>query len=244
MPKEAIAQSLAKCFLAGETSVEEIVRRAREMLGRRWNWLWPVARNYIKTTAGGSRLRQDEVLEFILAERAFQRAWAKYSESLRVQQCGSPTSPALANLCAYRMDCRLAGLANTAGAGYTRYADDLAFSGGPEFVRDAERFSICAAAILFEEGFSVHHRKTRIMRQGVRQHLAGLVTNERLNVRRDDFDELKAILTNCVRHRPESRNREGHAAFRAHLEGRVGFVEMVNAAKGGRLWGIFERIVW
>jgi hypothetical protein len=39
---------------------------------------------------------------------------------------GAPTSPALANLCAYRLDCRLAGLARSAEADYTRYADDRA----------------------------------------------------------------------------------------------------------------------
>ncbi len=48
---------------------------------------------------------------------------------------GAPTSPALANLCAYRVDCRLSGLAKSAGAFYTRYADDLAFSGGADFER-------------------------------------------------------------------------------------------------------------
>ena len=73
-----------------------------------------------------------------------------------------------------------------------------------------------------EEGFTVHHRKTRIMRQGVRQHLAGLVANQRVNVIRADFDRLKATLTNCVRSGPESQNREAHPDFRAHLEGRVG----------------------
>jgi RNA-directed DNA polymerase len=36
---------------------------------------------------------------------------------------GAPTSPALANICAYRLDCRLAGLAKSIGAEYTRYAD-------------------------------------------------------------------------------------------------------------------------
>jgi hypothetical protein len=157
---------------------------------------------------------------------------------------GAPTSPALANLCAYRVDCRLSGLAEASGAVYTRYADDLAFSGGAEFARCVERFALRAAAILMEEGFAVHHRKTRVMRQGVRQYLAGLVTNERLNVVRADFDRLKAILKNCVRHGAESQNREGHPAFQLHLNGRVGFVEMVNAAKGARLRRIFERIVW
>jgi RNA-directed DNA polymerase len=157
---------------------------------------------------------------------------------------GAPTSPSLANMCLYRADCRLTGLAEKAGARYTRYADDLAFSGGEEFDRSAERFSWHVAAILDEEGFAVHHRKTRIMRQGVRQHLAGVVTNRRLNVYRSDFDRLKAILTNCLRHGPESQNRDGHIDLVAHLEGKVSYVESINPAKGTKLRAIFQRIVW
>ncbi len=98
--------------------------------------------------------------------------------------------------------------------------------------------------ILHEEGFDVHHRKTRIMRQGVRQHLAGLVVNQSVNMIRADFDRLKAILTNCVRLGPESQNREEHPGFRSHLEGRVGFVEMIHPAKGKRLRAILEKIAW
>jgi RNA-directed DNA polymerase len=142
------------------------------------------------------------------------------------------------------MDCRLSALAKSAGARYTRYADDLAFSGGAEFERSAERFGLHVAAILLEEGFRVHHRKTRVMHQGVRQHLVGLVTNQRVNVVRGDFDLLKAVLTNCVRTGPESQNREGRLDFRAHLVGQVGFVEMINPAKARRLREILERIQW
>ena len=61
---------------------------------------------------------------------------------------GAPTSPALANLCTYRVDCRLAGLAKSAGAEYTHYADDLAFSGSEALERRIERFSTHVAAIL------------------------------------------------------------------------------------------------
>lgn len=150
---------------------------------------------------------------------------------------GAPTSPALANACFWRMDCRLLGLAKSAGAAYTRYADDLAFSGGEEFQRCVERFPTHVAAILLEEGFAVNHRKTRIMRRGVRQHLAGLVVNERPNIKRRDFDLLKAILTNCARHGPGDQSRP-------HLEGRVGFVESIHPARGQRLRRIFEEISW
>jgi RNA-directed DNA polymerase len=157
---------------------------------------------------------------------------------------GAPTSPALASLCAYRMDCRLTGLAKSAGAQYTRYADDLAFSGSEVFERRIERFSTHVAAILIEEGFTPHYRKTRVMRQGVRQHLVGLVVNQHMNILRPDFDRLKATLTNCVRLGPESQNRDAHPRFRSHLEGRVGFVEMINPGRGKRLRKILDQIKW
>jgi hypothetical protein len=157
---------------------------------------------------------------------------------------GAPTSPALANICCYRLDCRLAVLSESVGATYTRYADDLAFSGNRDFERRVERFSVTVAAILLEEGLQVNHRKTRVMRQGVRQHLAGLVTNEKVNIVRRDFDQLKAVLTNCVRCGPESQNRDRRPDFRFHLHGKVSFVEMINPVKGNRLRDIFERIPW
>ena len=157
---------------------------------------------------------------------------------------GAPTSPALANLCSYRMDCRLSGLALSVGASYTRYADDLAFSGDAVFARQVRGVAAEIAAIAMDEGFAVNHRKTRVMGQGVRQSLAGLVTNERVNVARDEYDLLKAILHNCVRFGPESQNREGLTSFRMHLLGRVGFVESIHPARGERLRSIFERIVW
>jgi retron-type reverse transcriptase len=174
------------------------------------------------------------------------RAWAEgqvlYARPHLPQ--GAPTSPALANLCAYRMDCRLAGLANSVGSVYTRYADDLAFSGNEEFDRRVDRFATHVAAILIEEGFVVQFRKTRVMRRGVRQHLAGLVANQHINVMRRDFDQLKATLTNCARQGPESQNRHAHPDFRSHLVGKVAFVESVNARKGERLRAIFNRIRW
>jgi RNA-directed DNA polymerase len=157
---------------------------------------------------------------------------------------GAPTSPALANLCFHRADCRLSALAQSANASYTRYADDLAFSGDEQFARHSERFACHVAAVLSQEGFRVHHRKTRMMRQGVRQHLAGLVTNRRINLPRRDFDHLKALLTNCFRHGPASQNREGRPHFRQYLQGKISFAEMINPSKAKRLRSIFEKIRW
>jgi hypothetical protein len=157
---------------------------------------------------------------------------------------GSPTSGTLANLCAYRLDCRLAGLASSVGANYTRYADDLAFSGDPRLERCARRFQIHVCRIALEEGFEINPRKTFFMRQGVRQQLAGVVVNAHPNVQRPQYERLKAILCNCVRHGPESQNREGRSDFRGYLAGRIAYLGMLNAARGQKLRALFERISW
>jgi hypothetical protein len=157
---------------------------------------------------------------------------------------GAPTSPALANLCAYRLDCRLAALAASLGAAYTRYADDLAFSGGEALERGARRFQVLVCRLALEEGFEVHTRKSRFMRRGVRQQLAGVVVNERTNVKRADYDRLKAILWNCARGGPASQNREGRGDFRAHLLGRIAYVGLLNPARAAKLRRVFDRIAW
>src|SRR5262249_4018480 len=157
---------------------------------------------------------------------------------------GAPTSPALANLCTHRLDCRLDALARAVGGRYTRYADDLAFSGGAELERGARRFPGQVGRSALAEGFDVPTRKSRFMRRGVRQQLAGVVVNAHPNVRRDEYDRLKAVLTNCVRHGPATQNRDGRADFRGHLAGRVAYVAMLNPSRGRKLRTLFERIRW
>jgi RNA-directed DNA polymerase len=157
---------------------------------------------------------------------------------------GSPCSPALANLCAYRLDIRLEALAQALAATYSRYADDLTFSGGAGLERALDRFHVQVAAIALEEGFRVNTRKTRMMREGVRQQVTGIVINRHLNVSRSDFDTLKAILTNCVRHGPQSQNREARTHYREYLSGKVAWVKTVNPARGEKLQRIYGKIDW
>lgn len=159
---------------------------------------------------------------------------------------GAPTSPALANLSAYRLDLRLAALASSLdpAAAYTRYADDLVLSGDASFLRCAERLAVTIGAIALEEGFEVQTRKTRLMRQSTRQKAGGLVLNAKPNVARPSFDRLKAILHNCVRHGPAGQNRSNHPHFRQHLEGKVAFVEQIHPQHGQKLRDLFNRIAW
>lgn len=171
------------------------------------------------------------------------RVQRQFYEAPHVPQ-GAPTSPQLANLIAYRLDCRLAGLARSVGATYTRYADDLAFSGGDDFARRAKRFVTHVAATVAEEGWRVNHHKTRLMPRGGRQQLAGIVVNEHANLRRDQFDRLKAVLHNCRTRGPSSQNRDDIADWRGHLRGRLAYVELLCPERGAKLRAIWDRIDW
>ncbi|QDT37131.1 reverse transcriptase family protein [Stratiformator vulcanicus] len=156
---------------------------------------------------------------------------------------GAPTSPALANLCAFHLDRRLTGLAARFSLSYTRYADDLLFSGN---LSDAEiyRFRIRALAILIDEGFEARSSKSAVLRKGSRQQACGVILNTRLNIAREDYDALKATLHNCIRHGPELQNHEGVADFRSVLRGRIAWVHSLNVAKGEKLLAMFEQIHW
>jgi RNA-directed DNA polymerase len=157
---------------------------------------------------------------------------------------GAPTSPALANFCAYRLDCRLSGLARTVGANYTRYADDLIFSGDQDFERGLRRFRVFACAIVLAEGFAIRHRKTRVMRSGAQQSIAGLIVNHHINVPRSEYERLKATLHNCRHFGPESQNRAKHPRFREHLQGKIAYVAMTHRQRGAKLQKEFDQITW
>lgn len=157
---------------------------------------------------------------------------------------GAPTSAALANLCAFRLDLRLDGLADALDARYTRYADDLVLSGGPALRHAGPRIAAWVGRIALEEGFRLNHRKTRCQPAGQRQSVCGVVVNQRPNLPRPEFDRLKAILHQCVHQGPAAQNRDGLPHWREHLQGRLAWATQLNPAKAERLKRLFDQIDW
>jgi RNA-directed DNA polymerase len=145
---------------------------------------------------------------------------------------GAPTSPALANLCGFRLDRRLTGLARVLGLRYTRYADDLAFSG-----RLARPGTLVepVTGIAADEGFRLNPAKTRVRSASDRQALAGLVVNVVPAVPRDEYDALRALLHNAARTGLAEQNRDGHADFAGYLAGRVAWVGHRHPARAAKL---------
>ncbi|MDA7428116.1 reverse transcriptase family protein [Primorskyibacter aestuariivivens] len=137
---------------------------------------------------------------------------------------GAPSSPALANLCAFGLDRRLAGLARRLDATYSRYADDLTFSGdadiGPPLLRAVPQ-------IVREERFALAPAKTRLSRAYQQQRVTGIVVNRHLNLPRRDFDRLKAEIHQLP--------RDASTDTLHRLMGRIAWVETLNPAKAARL---------
>ncbi|MFV5216053.1 reverse transcriptase family protein [Azonexus caeni] len=171
------------------------------------------------------------------------QAWARRFATRHLPQ-GAPTSPALANLCAYRLDLRLAGLARECHAAYSRYVDDLAFSLPRPDAARARRIQFLVEEIIIQEGFAPNWRKTRRCPASQAQMLTGLLINRHPNLPRAEYDRLKAILTNCRRHGPGGQNRDQHPDFRAYLQGRLAWLRQVNPGKGEKLLALFGQIDW
>jgi RNA-directed DNA polymerase len=152
---------------------------------------------------------------------------------------GAPTSPALANLAAFRMDRRLAGLAASWGLRYSRYADDLVFSG--RRVMRASALHRAAAAIAADEGFAVNEDKSSVRTAATRQLVCGVVVNAHPNVTRAEYDRLKAILHNAARDGPGVQNV---GELRAQLQGRIAWIASLNPRRGEKLRRRFSEIDW
>ena len=185
----------------------------------------------------------EPVLERLRTEGSLDWAQAMRLRDAHLPQ-GAPTSAALANLCAFRLDVRIAGLARSLGARYTRYADDIVLSGGAHLARQADRIEARIGGFALDEGFALNQRKTRCVTRARRQQVANIVVNAIPNLPRDEFDRLKAQLHRCATRGPASQNRAGLPDWEQHLRGRVAWAEQLNPRKAQRLRRLLDAIDW
>lgn len=106
---------------------------------------------------------------------------------------GAPTSPAISNLILRPFDDAVGQFCSARGIAYTRYCDDMTFSGS----FDAEEVISFVRQTLLPRGFFLHPGKTRCIRAGQRQTVTGLVVNERPNVPAEYRRALRQELYYC-----------------------------------------------
>lgn len=145
---------------------------------------------------------------------------------------GSPASPAITNLIVRKMDRRLDGLASSLGFTYTRYADDLTFSGNDKKISS---LVYGVNKIIQEEGFKINESKTRFLRYSSRQEVTGLVVNEKLNINRQTLRRFRALIYQIEKDgiSGKSWNSVGDEnKLLDEIEGFANFIRMVNPSKG------------
>ncbi len=92
---------------------------------------------------------------------------------------GSATSPIISNIISKRMDNRLYKLSEKYKVNYTRYADDLAFSG--EYI--SLKFYSIVENIIKDEGFIVNQKKTKLIRGKYKKIVTGIsVSGEKMKL--------------------------------------------------------------
>lgn len=146
---------------------------------------------------------------------------------------GAPTSPAITNIVCRRMDARLAGAAKKLGFTYTRYADDLTFS-GPK-TADAGAMLDRVRFIAIDEGFTEHPDKTRVLRRGRKQEVTGVVVNDKLGVDRATLRKFRALLFQIEKDGPAGKSWGASKDVFASAIGFANYVHMVDPAKGAPL---------
>ena len=141
---------------------------------------------------------------------------------------GAPTSPGICNAILLRLDHRLAGLARKHGFTYTRYADDLTFSGN-DTAKVAKLMKL-VPTIVAAEGFTVNPDKTRILRAGRRQAVTGVIVNRAMGLSRQERRKLRAAL-----HRQKTAGTAASATDRLRLHGKLAYLFMLNRSQAAAL---------
>ena len=147
---------------------------------------------------------------------------------------GACTSPSLSNQVARRLDRRLTGLAGRLGLSYTRYADDLSFSGDTELKPKVGYLMARIRHIAQDEGFAVNEAKSRVLGRNSAQTVTGLVVNERPGVPRDEIRRIRAILHKARTEGLDQQNREGRDNYLAWLRGKIAYISMSRPEVGQR----------
>ncbi|MBE4909199.1 RNA-directed DNA polymerase [Bacillus luteolus] len=156
---------------------------------------------------------------------------------------GAPSSPYISNLVCKNLDLRLSKLASQIGAKYTRYADDITFSGEKVIVKYIKLIK----RVIKEENFNINHKKVRVQFSYHQQMVTGLVVNEKIRIppktkkylRQQIYYAKKYGVTSSL-----SKQGQTKANYKGHLFGLAHFIKMVEQEYGDNFIRELKEIDW
>ncbi len=164
-----------------------------------------------------------------------------YKEGLPQGAC---TSPIISNIVSYKLDIRLFGLAKKLGITYTRYADDITFSGDKSKINDG--LLKIVSNIIAECGYTINERKTRFQSNKTRQEVTGLiVNNSNINVPKEYIKKIRQELYYIKKYGIDEhkyKNNIYNRFYKDHIKGKIMFVYSVNKKAGKELLNKYNEI--
>lgn len=142
---------------------------------------------------------------------------------------GAPTSPAISNLILRPFDGHMGEWCARRGIRYSRYCDDMVFSGDFDYLAVLRKVRGFLRAL----GFCLHEEKTRLQSRAARQSVTGITVNERPQVSRQYRRSLRQEIYYCLKFGAASHveriggNPSDAARHLRSLLGKVGFVLQV-----------------
>lgn len=132
----------------------------------------------------------DSIMYSTVKEKVFPAS--VYSEKIRIlltMLCyyedslpqGAPTSPSISNIILYDFDMRVGERCRKMNIAYTRYCDDMTFSGNGEM----PDIVACIRDELRKEHLFLNEAKTVKAKRGMKQEVTGIVVNDKINISRD-----------------------------------------------------------
>ncbi|MBF0402085.1 MAG: RNA-directed DNA polymerase [Magnetococcales bacterium] len=160
---------------------------------------------------------------------------------------GAPTSPMLANLVCVKLDADLQKIAAREGLTYTRYADDMTFSGEVVDRAAAIRISREISIAVGHYGFGINLQKTSIAKNGGRKIVTGLsVDGEVVRLPRAYKDAIRQELFYLDKHGIQGHcariGHKNHLSYLLRLAGRIRYAISIEPVIGQRMMEKFLRI--
>lgn len=165
------------------------------------------------------------------------------TNSQNVLPQGSPASPIISNIVALKLDKRLKGLAEKYSCSYTRYADDITFSGK----NNIKNLLPIVEQIIKEEGFTINTKKVRLQYKNQRQEVTGLIVNNKISVSPELQKEIDNAIYYCEKFGVEEHMHKigcTRSFYKEHLYGIAYFVKMIDKAKGEFYLNKLDDIRW
>lgn len=160
---------------------------------------------------------------------------------------GSPASPVISNILCFNLDKKLFGLAKKLNCNYSRYADDLTFSGCRKNIPSINTIK----KIIDSEHFFINKKKIKYLHKNKRQLVTGIVVNNGIKVLKNKKRLIQTHLYFCSKYGVQSHleylEKKGikrRDNYKQWLLGNICFINSIEKETAAKMFQQFKNINW